>query len=175
MNTKRLKLIKSSNFNNLSVMEKRVALAQDVLQRVGAKTLVASEDQSFFYVIGKGIKHGDKTVINNAVCEVCVKGAILCSFIGNFNKYDMGGLDYNTVPDYPPELLEIFNPAMLDAMEIAFEKETDIFGNDTDYDTMDSLISTFPQFKSHERLIAIMENIIKNEGKIICNDGIVVE
>ena len=168
-------LIEPSTFESLDTMGKRMALAEDVLQRVNIGNLVPSAEQTFFQVIGGDTNWAGKDRINQTPCEVCVKEAILCSFIGNFNKYDMGGLRSYEVEEYPPEILEIFNSAMLGAMEIAFEKETDLVGNDTDYDLSDSLMETFCQTTSHSRLTAIMKNIIANRGKIVCKDGTVVE
>ena len=105
----KIKLIKPSAFKRLKVMGKRMAIARDVLYRIKLGLLEPTKEQSFFesYNIDYTKKVGKK-VVNENSCEVCAKGAVLCSFIGNFNKYDIRKYRFDEVKLYPKEILQIW-------------------------------------------------------------------
>jgi hypothetical protein len=118
-------MIDKTTFDNLSIIEKRKAIAKDVIARLKSKNLVPINGELVIMTLSS-ITDSLQTQINNNKCKVCAKGALICSWIGNFNRYeDLSKFDYdlNNRSNYPAELLEIFGRDMLDRMEAAFEGE----------------------------------------------------
>ena len=179
MKTKILTLIDPVEFDTLTTMQKRVAIAKDVLWRVNNE-FIAPQQGNFFIA-----EEGNKDYINQNTCQCCAKGAIMCAFIGNFNKYSVLDYDFDLVGSYPRELLDVFSIEMFEAIESAFEVLNDSYGswNTTKNSVRDSLNDTFYSYSgildrsvnATQRLILIMQNIIDNHGKIVCKDGTVIE
>lgn len=130
------KFIDQKAFNKLTRAQKRVAICQDVIERIEAENFEEHEGQ-----IIQGEVLWDKSVplkeaINENKCEVCARGAILCSWIGNFNrvKWDeiqsmfstasTGIEETYTSKNFPPQILKVFGQRMLDRIEAAFENST---------------------------------------------------
>jgi len=167
------KLINKKEFNILTKTEKIKAICQDVINRLEANNIKAAD--------GVFLSHKDrinKEIINsfdfNNSCKVCAKGALFCSWVGNFNKFNAVANTNNPFSDYQdfdfskiPELLEIFGQRLLNKIETAFELNQDLeWIYDLDMEEKKNLVEHFNKFNtSHERLIAIMEHLIDNNGK----------
>lgn len=168
--TQTIQLIDQKAFNALSTYQKRVAICKDVIERMENK-LLSPKTQIFFtdkFYPAWEAAVTPQEYINTHACNVCAKGAIMCSWVGNFNKYNkaevyrFSELVHIADASYPVELIEIFGKNLLDTIESAFEG----------YGT--SILRTFPRRDSKEMLHDIMTNIIKNNGKMILNDGSVI-
>jgi hypothetical protein len=172
------KLMTQEEFNKLSINEKRVAIAKDVIIRINNGNFIEARGHIFQGEI-EDYKYSDKldpkTAINTKKCEVCARGALLCSWIGNFNNVDWTALDkigggfgksYNS-EHFPPQLLEVFDKVMLDNIEAAFESSS----YDWHYDTTKTIAyeCAFEREIDGEvvgaPIIELMEWIIKHEGE----------
>ena len=170
-------LLKPIEFDRLSLNEKRVAIAKDVITRINNSNLIEIRGQIINNYIELPMIDNPQDEINKETCQVCARGAILCSWIGNFNNVGwkelnkIGGVscgnNYSSTA-FPTALLDVFDRVMLDNIEAAFEasvydwhydmvethKYVDAFGGlDEDGDIIGAPI------------IELMEWIIKNEGE----------
>jgi len=161
-----MKLLNKDEFDKLSQNEKRIAICRDVIARIDALKIRPSH----------GIFFGDKEEvyekvsvpvqeqINNNACSVCAKGAIFCSWVGNFNNVDHTQLrgtfeEIYTWDRYVPELVDIFGREMLDNIEAAFEGDAYNWHYDRDV-----TIHYACDFYGYD-LRGIMEYIIANGGE----------
>jgi len=168
------KLINKKEFDTLTKTEKIKAICQDVIDRLKAKNIIASTGNFLSYTYKV-----DKNTINsfnnsNEYCEVCAKGALFCAWVGNFNEFSGVASFNNRFTEYEdfdfskiPGLLEIFGQKLLDKIEIAFELNQKLaWIYDLDMEEKDNLVDYFENFDvDHERLIAIMEHLVDNDGK----------
>lgn len=123
-----MELIDKKKFEALPANKKRKAICKDVLKRLKIG-LIVPENGRFFRELDSFERVGKpQKTFNKEVCHVCAKGAIMCSWVGNFNKYDWSEvLDFSEETSYgyyPQELLEIFGREMLDNIEAAFERDS---------------------------------------------------
>jgi len=169
-------LLNEVEFNKLTRNQKRVKIAEDVIFRIFAENLIESNGS----ILGGNIKEiveevPLKEAINNTSCEVCARGAIMCSWIGNFNKVTWNDIDplYRRMIDYsskgfPPQLLEVFDQEMLDNIEAAFEHST--FEWHYDHNETQKYVDAFERYDDEEDeyigtpIVLLMEWIIKNNG-----------
>ena len=173
----KLNLINKEDFDKLSINEKRVALAKDVISRINAENFIENNGQILMGDVIHKRTTSPKEDINNNKCEVCARGAVLCSWIGNFNEVTWDTLD-NFTPGYiddfnsdrfPSQLLEVFDPIMLDNMEAAFENES--FPWHYDKVETQKYADAFSTYDDEEdmnvgaSIITIMEHIIENNGE----------
>lgn len=152
--------IKENNekFEQLSTNQKKVELAKDVILQINSGFFNVT--RGTFFSKQSSIKSEDlgEDLLLGTQCTVCAKGALFAADImkkGNCSndkfKVDKGNADvYN-------RLGGIFTKAELDEIEVAFEMwighgYSDAYHFGTLYDS------------SAERLEAIMQNIIDNEG-----------
>jgi hypothetical protein len=182
-------LIKKNNeaFTKMSNAEKRVEVAKDTLLRIEMKQLDAYTGSIIQYVNTVKDKYG-KTSIQDVIntdskftCQVCAKGAMFMSYVGRVNKMEF--CDINTgnygQSSVHTKLGEIFSLEQLALIELAFEGEQylkylddeddfdgtaveNIILSDNDYNQADLFHNSYGNVDY--RLIAICENIIKNEG-----------
>lgn len=179
-------LINKEEFDKLTREQKIMAICQNVIDRLIQNNLLANSG-SFVKYNGESKIAINKDVINQAdankhdgeICAVCAKGAILCTWVGNFNQFDdipevRDGFDDYIGFDWSgetPELLGIFGLEMLDMIEIAFELDDNLDWVQTvSGDDAEVLIEYFDTGEYHgiaekHRLIAIMQHIIDNNGK----------
>ena len=172
------KLMNQEEFNKLSINEKRVAIAKDVIIRINNSNFIEKrgnilqgeiEDYKYSRTLDP------KNAINTKKCEVCARGALLCSWIGNFNNVDWESLDkigggfgssYNS-ECFPSQLLEVFDRVMLDNIEAAFES----YHYDWHYDTSETREYAYAFEREIDGevvgapIIELMEWIIKHEGE----------
>lgn len=170
----------------MSPAEKRVEIAKDLIARIQLEQISALGSNgivSFQYT--DFASDSIKSLLENVettVCKVCAKGGLLMSYIGRVNEMSRQDLisheGQNSNYCFDPESLhhqklkEVFDVEQLVLIEEAFEGRT-VLGdgtfnfvvkNEKRYDAY----SYKEQYEdANERLIAIAENIIKNEGTFI--------
>ena len=123
----KIKLIDKEKFDNLKNERKIVAICKDVIYRIKNHRVVVSHGSLLanpFHMEKDSLSA--KELINSKQCYACAKGALLCSWIGNFNMVSRKTLiKISETPDgmklAPQELNEIFGKEMLDNIEAAFE------------------------------------------------------
>lgn len=163
-----LELINKVDFDKLSNAEKRVAICKDVLARIAASKIRPNSGSFWKYGPTDFDSYGDSMQkrVNDGECAVCAKGALFCSWVGNFNevKIDAFELVADELPDTDemvrvvPELVEIFGQQMLDNIEAVFEKETYYWSEDQHENQ--NYIDAFDDFTLED----IMKYIIANGG-----------
>lgn len=187
---KKKSVVATADLEKLSKPEARVAIARDVLSQLRSQKLVA-ESGNYCYMFPKGSPNelGDipevisQQDVDNKIdlqdifkkkvqkCEVCAKGALFVSMV---RKYDNVPIPVNGVGDsyldgtyVTSKLRRYFSGSQLELIEYAFELGT--AGIPTASETVKYNASSFcEQYDSDkERMIAIMKNIIKNEGTFI--------
>lgn len=172
-------LIDKLAFDKMSKAQKRVALALDVIARIKQKNIKAGVGDLFSnsYDIESAVEYGKsasiKEVINSTPCEVCAKGALLASFIGNFNRYkEVSSFSPNLDREYPTPIKKIFGRVLLDAIEVCFERDcfhwTSVKLGRYEY----SLRNAFFEENDNKRLAQVMKNIAVNEGNLVVKDKI---
>jgi hypothetical protein len=126
-----LNLLNKSYFNALTRNYQRVAICMDVIARLNAEKILPHSGNFFNNrnIIAGYTRLTVQESINTNTCEVCAKGALFCSWVGNFNNVEREGLErVSEVADdltrVVPELVAIFGQEMLDQIEAAFEGET---------------------------------------------------
>lgn len=161
-----MKLIDQATFEQLSPAEKRIAICRDVIARIDGG-LICPQNGSFFanFELIRNEEQSPQETLNTRECQVCAKGALMCSWVGNFNKADWHtlegfdeSLNYINYPSYPEQLLEIFGREMLDNIEAAFE------GAEYCWHYDELLTKPYADAFLGYNLRGIMEYIIKNGG-----------
>jgi len=173
-----MKLIDKKEFDKLSKLEKRVAICKDVLLRIENKK-IKSITGNFW---GKSNRYNIldnlledvnlQNKINENTCEVCAKGAIFTSWVGNFNEIkEIPSSNIHFWNNDLDELKSIFGHELLDLIEVCFEQTEQYYKcYETDIN-FDSYIDYFRQYEDlNKRLIAIMKNIISNKGELKLNE-----
>lgn len=163
-----MELINKEEFDALPKNKKIVAICRDVLARLDAELIsphtgVFWGDNKLFVIDNY---ESPKECFNQKSCEVCAKGAIFSSWVGNFNNLNWDqtwGIDEDT-SSMPKDLVKIFGKTLLDKIETAFEGQR--------FSWTSSLVSLKYAYlytgKSYKgRLRAIMENIIENDGDFV--------
>ena len=165
--------INPSQFKNLSIKQKRVAIAQDVIDRIFAELLSGKTGNLFSNSTAWHFDgHDLQGYFNSRKCEACAKGALICSWVGNFNSYNnLGAFTYELESyigqedrRYPKELIEIFGYEMLGLIEIAFEGVGNSWNVLNIRDDRDEVDQTY-----FEDLYGIMRNIVANDGEFVWN------
>jgi hypothetical protein len=166
----------NNKFNSLSKAEKRVLIAKDVIAMVNAGK--RQPITSFYLRINNSwdFSNNDSVqkIVDDISCYCCALGACLLSTIKYVNSVEFHELDIiNSDSSEIWRLLKsLFTPKQMLLIEYAFEsKESgDRVGEDSFKQTLTEkeveLSIKFGKryFYSKDRLIAIMENIIKNKG-----------
>ncbi len=121
-----MELLDAKTFAALSKEEKIVAICRDVIYRMDSGLIEPHNGDFFRNKFFLNDTDGTpQTEINTKECEVCAKGALMCSWVGNFNNYDWDAFySFNERmlrQEYPRELTIIFGETMLDNIEAAFE------------------------------------------------------
>jgi len=114
-------------------------VCQDVIHRIDLQKIVAQQGALMSLKVGDELVHcseiknsfgetlSAQTVVNENVCHVCGKGAILASWVGlynNFSNTQMANCGYDldyTAYKWPQELMILFGRVLLDKIEVAFE------------------------------------------------------
>lgn len=161
-----MKLLNKEEFDKLPQNEKRIAICRDVIARIDAQKIrpnhgIFFENKEEVY---EKVSVSVQEQINNNTCSVCAKGAIFCSWVGNFNNVDHAQLsdtfeEVYTWDRHVPELMKIFGHEMLDNLEAAFER-----GSYTWHYDEGATRDYAAAFRGYN-LRGIMEYIIANKGE----------
>ena len=127
-----MNLLNKTDFDALAPNEQRIAICKDVIARLDAQKLIPNHG-NFFINRDSVVSDSDRSLtvqesINTKPCKTCAKGALFCSWVGNFNNVERDGLERVNEVTYSmtnivPELVAIFGRKMLDNIEAAFEFE----------------------------------------------------
>ena len=173
----KITLLNEKEFNNLTLNEKRVMIAKDVIARIYVDNLIEERGQIINGEVNNDKNINPKEAINTKTCEVCARGALLCSWIGNFNNVswselrEIGGYPFASYSskDFPAPLLEVFDRVMLDNIEAAFEANT--FDWHYDDEETQKYVESFCHYDEEEQgykgvsIVELMEWIIENKGE----------
>jgi hypothetical protein len=163
-----LKRIEKTNelFNSSTPEEKRVMIAQDCIDRIKAKLL---EPQRARIIRLPNWANVNKENVNSITCEVCAKGGLLASYVGRVNNFDESSYISNNDDNIAHnKLLEIFTLEQLAIIEYAFEGVKYIHSINVSLNLEGALRDFYRSYETdEERLIAICENIIKNNGDFV--------
>jgi hypothetical protein len=177
--------------------QKRVMIAQDVLDRITAKQITPDRGYGLaqFYMKIDDCSSSDQILANRSMrtkgaksiktsldehglkCDVCAKGGLFVAYIGRVNEFTWEMYQNNSNPDsYPVQkLFELFDQKQLALIENCFEE-----GTITDTDTEGYIMftdderhiynrySTIENLESPTELLqSICVNIIQNNGYFI--------
>jgi hypothetical protein len=150
---------RNRRFNGMTPERKRVTIARDTIAALKDKKFIATHDG---YLDDKSVDNGDK-LPNNYKCQACALGGMfvgLTTRIKNLTVKTHGRLRSQiTAP-----LEEFFDVDQLKAIEYAYEQGCVSQGNlDCDYAYKCESYGR-EYLDSSKRLIAIMQNIINNNG-----------
>lgn len=182
--------IRNKIFETASKTEKRILIAKDIMAQIKSKKFKAVcgiyTETSDACVKAEDLDSTSLQVgleVSNVICECCAKGAIVLSKIRFANEVDIyKNIERNpTIYNDPAKIKDIFSIKQLDLMESAFEVEDyKRLANEEINERLTRLttlvfskkqikaIKFGSKFKNaNDRLIAIMENVIKNKGAFI--------
>lgn len=152
-------------FESMSPAERRVAIAKDVIVQLKSEQLLAATHEYVVPSLSKFWKPDPQQqlcdVYNQTVCRVCARGALLVAAVKRFNNITVGQFGEPTVYAFTPEAFrnherQFFDDNQIIEIETAFERcgrgslSAVLFGDKYEDTT--------------ERMLAIMENIIRNNG-----------
>jgi len=156
------------NFDQLTKAEQRVAVAKDVLLQLKKKNYIAKKGA--YVEVKKGRRSLPvKDNIDKTVCKVCALGSCLLSIAKfkntiTFNDAERGLSSWDSTDPSKRLLTSIFTRKQINLMENAFEGVV-YFMHEPFTGTDKKADRFYDQYdKDNQRLIAIMENIIKNLG-----------
>ncbi len=175
-----MKPINRSEFFSLTVHQRRVAIAEDIILRVKSGSFNGSHGIFIKSPVTDRAMLDDiaPSQVKGATCEVCAKGAIACSWFINLNKHNLRdfGLSPNYETDAMKELTQTFGPKLWSTIEAVFEcfcpssyEDVDAVNFNEDEANHIRNYANRLQYKLtvNEKLIAIFNNIIKNEGNFL--------
>jgi hypothetical protein len=191
MAAKKSKSSGKKEFKSLSPTQKRIAIAEDVIGALKAKRYKATcGTYVYSTATAKGFTKKNESALdidlqeilkaNMKSCEVCAKGAMFVAAVERFDKlkidvYDSSDrvlADFDGDESVCDHLSNYFDQDQLDLIECAFEggefmESHGIYEEgETDWAAR-GYEHKYPN--AHDRMIAIMENIIRNKGKFICS------
>ena len=167
-------------FENASKEEKIVMIAQDTIDRISAKCIRPVKGNLLIFYDDSDGKESEsfKDLVNTGFrCNTCAKGGLFVSYVGRANKMlvedvDISANDHSN--SSMQKLLEIFTERQLALIEYAYEFhqyiDHDLQGEEIEFDesTQERIEDFYFRYSENDdRLIAICENIIKNEGVFI--------
>lgn len=164
-------------FSKANKARKRVLIAKDVILRIALNNLWIKEGEFICKSLflnnlndnSLSFKKVLNTNSNEIICKVCAKGALFCSVIGRINNMSIGDVRFtgNDIENINhKQLLKYFSIEQLDMIETAFERISFIHAIlEEDREKCKDFYDNFSN--SQERLIAICENIINNQGTFV--------
>lgn len=175
----------NAEFDAMTNAEKRVAVAQDCLDRIEIGQI--HPDGGLFFskqVFNASFNENEeivcswnlKDVLNSEIptCSACAKGGLFLSYVGRVNNYSIGDISdgNDELNNNHKKLLEIFDIEQLSAIEFAFEGRqhihNDLNGNKIYHKKYDELYSFSDKFTTYKDLmIDICKNIIENKGTFV--------
>ncbi len=141
----------------------RVRIAKDVIKQVEAGRLIPEQGVYVRTTVGEYITVDQYS--SDKVCRVCALGSILVSMVDRYNSLTPGyrhNIGTYAIPEEDNTyLLSLFPDARI--IEDVFEAVA------SDYETKFSVwAKAYPEPRA--RMIAIMENIIRNKGAFVIED-----
>ena len=164
--------------------EKAVAVAKDVLKHLKALRIAQG-----YYINGDAlpVMEGDLKDNLDTVqkkCRVCLLGACVLSKARLYDNVPLEELLFDSdagkslsadEDDTRSILQDVFDPEQMDLMEAAFEKTTCLAEDCTDYALLVQAVDFGNRYEDrYDRVKAVMENIIANNGKFIVNAEVTV-
>lgn len=158
--------------------QQRVQIAKDVLKYLGKGVLDASEGDYFMikgYEEGKDLRDLIEEAPESQKCTVCALGAAFYCAVLRVDNYKLSKIDNSSY--VPNEVLMFgsnvknflrayFEEDQLELIESAFEREK--MGDEDaakDEDMKTAIDFGKGYYYENKRLVAIMNNIVENEGK----------
>lgn len=156
-------------------------IAKDVIVRIKAKQYYPRtglfvafgdlEDKSISNIYGQSIKENFNLILENKACQTCALGACFMSYVKDHNKCNFGQEHiYNDGNAITYRLLPIFGE-QLALIENAYERGSGFFRRFSDLEgTEQYQASKYAYFDIEDdsaRLLAIMRNIVRNNGEFI--------
>lgn len=163
----------TKEFESLPLNEQKVLIAKDILEQVKLGTYTARRMvyvQFNEHAVKDKIQVGDdmQSTLNLLEdCTVCAYGSLMLSAIRfkNSVNWDESGLHFGVISrmdfNYTRPLTDLFSESQLKLIENAFEgweNDEDDFSPKVFYDKFDN---------PTDRMIAIMENLIANDGEFV--------
>jgi hypothetical protein len=173
----------AKQFNRLSPANQRITLAKDVLLQLKIGKFDATHNG---YIGGRKLdswRHdysphapAKETLQSVDVCEVCAKGALVCSYVLKHNHVSVHQM--RTTASENPELIAIFGRSLWNVLEALYEGwDFNLNGVARIYplngrtDTEGNRVYNVSG-KRHS-LESLMQNIIRNNGKLNYN-GVII-
>lgn len=170
-----------AEFDKLSSAKKRMAIAQDVIDRIKFGQFIA-RNGTFCKLsenwdrLEKDVKIEEALKNPKKVCEVCAKGGLFMAYIGIKNNFDADDLSSYGLSAYvgqelnAPEMImlsKIFSKNQLSLIESCFEN-IEYSWNETLSERqklrLNYFVVTHRRLSDNSKLTAICKNIIKNNG-----------
>jgi hypothetical protein len=172
----------NAEFKKATKAQKRVMIAQDVLDQLKAKRYVAESgcwvQPNIHSAWEQKLSHHDSVqelFIEQKIesCNVCALGGLFMSCTNFNNNTLLEDLDFasSELGDLIEEvklsnkLNSIFSVKQLKLIEVYFEGNDGYFYKNREYDTVKAFYIKYPSDK--KRLQLIMENIVENEGTFV--------
>jgi hypothetical protein len=179
--------VKPVKLSSLTPSGRRVAIAEDVIAGLNAKRLIATSG-SYVATELPIETHGDNVELQKILaenlksCEVCAKGAMFIAAVEKFDKLKLNIDEYNhhnVLEDFNQDdavcdhLENYFKREQLDLIEKVFEgadflEDIDLYNSKAIEE--ENFVAVGYLFKfpdATDRMIAIMENVIRNKGVLI--------
>lgn len=179
------KLIQKNNkiWESSTIQERRVLVCKDVLAQLKARKYIARSGQWVETVgvkpLGENGRSLQEIICNDELptCKCCALGGLMLSTVKYANNviididYNRHSMTFDTAltdwADHSPtstsastQLRKVFDARTLENIEALFEKGEGLFGIGYDVDIPDQ----WEDLDDEDRMIAIMENIIQNNG-----------
>lgn len=168
-----LRFYSPSKFKRLSKAKQRVLVAQDVLDQLAAQKFKPRRG-TYITLDGSLIYDEDSTkdvkdlISESRTCTVCAKGALVCSYINRFNNHDV----FDAVSIYDEDMgdiVDVFGYTLWAEIEAQFEGKPLYRAANINYKYGSKYIK-----KRGRSLKSLMQNIIKNNGKLEIAKGILI-
>lgn len=158
---------RNAKFACMTKAQQRVAIAKDVLRTLDSGKIRPTRGV-YLKLEGKTVRRKDvgsqwcDKLKDVEVCEVCAKGAIFVAAALRFNRFKISDDRVKTSGEanrfYDVDICDLneryFSKRQLEAIEEAFEEVLVHYG-------------AYANMSSVDAMIAIMQNIIKNNGRFV--------
>jgi hypothetical protein len=170
--------ITKAKFERLSPKKQRVLLAKDVLAQLASEKYIQSRGNYVNFPGVYGLQNtdsGQKVLERTQQCEVCAKGALICSYVKNFNTMQLNDMING---NRNPVLQKIFGIRLWHSIEALFEGWCFDKVHGTRYDSVEDAeeegVEVYNASKTRYSIESLMKNIIRNDGALNYN-GVVIE
>lgn len=178
---KLLKPITKKQFDRMSPKNRRIRVAEDTITTIEAKMTVPQAG-CFLYSFSSGASFANRPagVIHNLEsgihCQACAIGSMAVAACQRFNGHTSGDLEDSAYEDLRTALEGVFFRKQLMMIECAFER-TGAPAKGYGYKWEDGDMATLfgkQHPDPYDRLLAIMQNIIDNDGTFVPSQEYVV-